>query len=256
MSKRVVETLSRAGIPTLYAIAGKAAVDLLERIESKALSAHGLAQLVVDRWGPSQAIQASEIRALLLESLRAIEAESLCEVLGFETDDPYATLAGIDFGRSETLMATLHAFFGVPYEPEEEVEPKPGQVTATAPYTLFLHQRIAALRVRAKLQGSRARVLLHMPTGAGKTRTAMTTIVDLLRGEPDGQVVVWLAHSEELCDQAFDEAAKAWSAIGSRELTMYRHYGTSRVRDFAEVRDGIVVGSSRSSVPRQSASAG
>lgn len=212
MSKRLVDALARAGVPALYTVAGKAAVDLLERIESRVLSAHGLAQLVVDRYGASQALSAPEIRALLLPALRRDEAETLAGLLGLDRLDPFAALEAIDFSRSEERLASLHAFFNVVYEPPEASEEKASAVTETGSYTLFPHQRRASLEVRAVLARPRARVLLHMPTGAGKTRTAMTTIADLLRGEPDGRVVVWLAHSEELCDQAFDEAAKAWRA--------------------------------------------
>jgi superfamily II DNA or RNA helicase len=243
LSKRLVEALARAGVPALYSVAGKAAVDLLDRLESKALSAHGLAQLVVDRYGASQAIQATEIRALIIPALKLDEANNLANLLGLSEEDVFAALERVDFSRSEDQLATFHAFFGVAYEPPELHAEKPSSINATGPYTLFPHQRRASLQVRQKLAASRARVLLHMPTGAGKTRTAMTTIADLLRGEPDERVIVWLAHSEELCDQAFDEAAKAWRAIGSRELTIHRHYGDSRVHNFANVRDGFVVGS-------------
>jgi DNA repair protein RadD len=141
-------------------------------------------------------------------------------------------------GRTSQLA--LHEFFGVPYEPEE-AEDKPSIATLIPPYILFDHQQRASLLIREKLGTGRRRVLLHMPTGAGKTRTAVTTLVDVLRSEPGGRVIVWLAHSEELCDQAFDEACRAWAALGSREMTVYRHYREHRIRDFREVTDGIVV---------------
>lgn len=243
MSKRLTGALSRAGVTSLYEVAGRGAVDLLGRIESRTVSASGLAQLVVDRFGASQALQSPQIRKLALASLRSDEADNLCEILGIDRSDPFTSLAEVDFSRSDGLIATLHAYFGVSYERPEETEQKSAQLKLKPPYTLFPHQRVASLKVREKLARPRARVLLHMPTGAGKTRTAMTTIVDLLRGAGDGQVILWLAHSEELCDQAFDEAAKAWAAIGSRELTIHRHYGSTRIRDFASVRDGFVVGS-------------
>lgn len=243
LSKRLVNALSRSGIPSLYSVAGKAAVDLLERIESKTLSAHGLAQLVVDRYGASQALQAPEIRNLVIPTLKLDEAINLAGILGLSQEDAFESLDRVDFSRSEEKLAILHAFFGVVYEPAELTEEKPSLVNATGPYTLFPHQRRASLEIRSKLTAPRARVLLHMPTGAGKTRTAMTTIADVLRGEPDGRVIVWLAHSEELCDQAFDEAIKAWRALGSRELTIHRHYGDGRVHNFADVQDGFVVGS-------------
>lgn len=241
MSKRLIDNLARAGVEPLYDLAGKSAIDLLERLETKGLGAHTLATIIAERLGPSEALKTPPIRELVLSSLKRDEAVHLADVLGLAAgDDPFERLLRVDYGRSEALLETLHAFFGVAYE-AEEIEEKPSRVAATPPYTLFPHQRKASLQVREKLDGRNARVLLHMPTGAGKTRTAMTTIADILRGLPDGQVVVWLAHSEELCDQAFDEAVKAWSAVGSRELTVYRHYGGHRIGDFAEVKDGIII---------------
>ncbi len=242
MSKRLIETLARAGVEPLYGLAGKAAVDLLERLETKALNAHTLATIVVERLGASAALRTRSVRSLAIESLKVEEAEQLREVLGLVSLDPFEALARVDFDRSEGQLSTLHAFFGVPFE-AEEVEEKVALATVISPYTLFPHQQRASLAVREKLAPREARVLLHMPTGAGKTRTAMTTIVDLLRELPDGQVVVWLAHSEELCDQAFDEAVKAWTALGPRSFTIYRHYGDHRIGQFGSVKDGFIVAS-------------
>ena len=230
-------------MPALYGVAGKAAVDLLERLESSLVTAHGLAQLVVDRLGPSQALQTEEIRKLLFDALRLEEAQHLADRLKIGGDDRYRALQNAPFRRSEELLTSLHAYYGVFYEPPELAEERPHTITTNGPYTLFPHQRRASHTVRAKLSRPNARVLLHMPTGAGKTRTAMTTIADILRESLDGQVVVWLAHSEELCDQAFDEAERAWRSIGSRPTTIYRHYGGSRIPDLGAVTDGIVIGS-------------
>lgn len=240
MSTRLIETLSRGGVGSLSELAGKAAVDLLDRLESRALNATTLATIVVERLGAGEVLRTAAIRTLALEALKRDEARQLAEILGLSTEDPFTALAGVAFDRSEGQLSTLHAFFNVPFETEAE-ERKPSLATTAGTYTLFPHQRRAALAVRSKLEGRNARVLLHMPTGAGKTRTAMTTIADLLRGLPDGQVVVWLAHSEELCDQAFEEAVKAWSAIGSRDLTVYRHYGEHRIGDLSAVKDGFIV---------------
>jgi superfamily II DNA or RNA helicase len=240
VSKRLVDALSRAGVEPLCELAGKGAVDLLARIESQALSAHSLAVILVERLGASEALKNLRIRNLALSALKRHEAEQLREILALEEGDPFERLARVDFAHSESQLATLHAFFGVPYETVAEEE-TPSSTTLNPPYVLFPYQRRASLKIREKLSPLDARVLLHMPTGSGKTRTAMTSIVDILRGLPDGQVVIWLAHSEELCDQAADEAARAWTALGSREVTIYRHYGAHRIAHLGQVRDGIIV---------------
>lgn len=241
LSTRLVEALARGGIDSLYKLVGQDAVDLLERVESRSLSSHMLATVVVDRFGGSRVLTSKEMRDVALGSLRPSEAEALCAVLGIDTRDPYRALHQTAFDRSQSLLETLHSFFGVPLEQLNVTDEQPSSVTTTGPYTLFAHQRRASIEVQRKLEGNLPRVLLHMPTGAGKTRTTLTTICDLLRREDEGQVVVWLAHSEELCDQAFEEATKAWSKLGSRELTVHRHYGPHRIGDLAGVRDGIII---------------
>jgi superfamily II DNA or RNA helicase len=106
-------------------------------------------------------------------------------------------------------------------------------------YSLFAHQRHAAKQVKYYLQQEPRRVLLHMPTGAGKTRTAMNIIADHLRSH-EPTLVVWLAYSEELCEQAVAEFQKAWQYLGDRGLTVYRFWG-DRDLDIDRIRDGVVV---------------
>lgn len=80
----------------------------------------------------------------------------------------------------------------------------PASVTREPTYSLFEHQRRAAREATEYLEREPFQVLLHMPTGSGKTRTAMNVIADHLRaGEP--RLVVWFAYSEELCEQAAEE---------------------------------------------------
>ena len=98
-------------------------------------------------------------------------------------------------------------------------------------YPLFAHQEKAASEVKQKLQDDpRPRVLLHMPTGSGKTRTSMNVICDFLRNNRTSIdrpcLVVWLADTEELCDQAAAEFKSAWKALGIGEISLHRFYGS------------------------------
>jgi DNA repair protein RadD len=240
MSDRLVNALARSGLPQLYELVGRGVVDLLEKLESRALTAHGLSRIIVDRIGPSLALRDDSIRNLVLQTLKTDEARTLAELLGNENDESFAFLANANFHSDEVKMQVLASFFAVVYEPIVTVE-KPDSVLVSPPYTLFPHQRIAAIKVREKLNSGKRRVMLHMPTGSGKTRTASTALVDMMREMPDDRVIVWLAHTEELCDQAFDEVSSAFAHIGPRPLRIYRHFGDSRIRDLGEIEDGIVV---------------
>ena len=77
----------------------------------------------------------------------------------------------------------------------------------------------------AEQDGGRA--ILELPTGAGKTRVAMETVLSWLskRGK-NNDTVLWLAHSEELCEQAAQDARRAWEeAADSPQVDLVRFWG-------------------------------
>ena len=108
-------------------------------------------------------------------------------------------------------------------------------VLVQAEYGLYPYQRevvnalLSSLTapVPAGVDGSSGRVVAHLPTGAGKTRVASHVACQLLnqglRG--DRGLLVWLANSSELCDQAADELARAWSYLGRWNANVYRFWG-------------------------------
>ena len=81
------------------------------------------------------------------------------------------------------------------------------------------------------------RMLVHMPTGAGKTKTAMEIASDYLRCKPvlggheKNVFVVWLAHSKELCEQALETFQKTWSLRGDYEIDTYKLFGDNEYSD-------------------------
>ena len=85
------------------------------------------------------------------------------------------------------------------------------------------------------------RAIVHMPTGAGKTRVACHAACSLLSGaQAEGKVVVWLASTEELCDQAAEDLERAWSVLGNRPIAIYRFWGDSSL-DLTDLESGFLV---------------
>ncbi|MDF1788173.1 MAG: DEAD/DEAH box helicase [Verrucomicrobiales bacterium] len=68
----------------------------------------------------------------------------------------------------------------------------------------------------------RSRFIVQMPTGSGKTRTSMEVITSVFNEEPKGAIVVWLAHSEELCEQAFLCFSETWEHVARVQLKAHR----------------------------------
>jgi len=133
---------------------------------------------------------------------------------------------------------TLLGFLGLVVD--RVPEPPAAFRTSTSPsYGLFPHQRLAASRVHQRLYAGERRVVLHLPTGVGKTRTGMNIICDHLRRQ-EPTLTVWLARGRELLEQAAAEFENAWAALGNREVAVVRMWGDSPT-DLEGVDDGIVV---------------
>jgi DNA repair protein RadD len=78
-----------------------------------------------------------------------------------------------------------------------------------------------------------------MPTGSGKTRTVMSLVSDLLRNtEP--RLVIWVAYSEELCEQAATEFIQTWKVLGDRPIKLRRFWGDHEL-DTSNLGDGLLI---------------
>jgi DNA repair protein RadD len=94
-----------------------------------------------------------------------------------------------------------------------------------------------------RLSAPLARFVIQMPTGSGKTRTAMEVATEVLNEQPDGTVVVWLAHSEELCEQAYDCFEEVWCHVAKRPIRLIRSWGANSSLPFEFKESAFIVGS-------------
>lgn len=76
-----------------------------------------------------------------------------------------------------------------------------------------------------KLEVDRARFIVQMPTGSGKTRTSMEIISQHMNKAPEGNIVLWLAHSSELCEQAFQCFIEVWQHLARKDTKAIRCWG-------------------------------
>ena len=138
---------------------------------------------------------------------------------------------------TESEVRRLRDFFGLV---EERIVPPavPPTSTITPAYGLFDHQRNAVRKLAPLLAQDERRAVLHLPTGVGKTRTAMHVVTDSLRvHEPS--VVVWLASGKELLEQAVLAFNEAWTHLGARPLRIGTMWG-DRMPDLDDFSDGFL----------------
>jgi superfamily II DNA or RNA helicase len=90
------------------------------------------------------------------------------------------------------------------------------------------------------------RGILTLPTGAGKTRTAVEALIRWRLGATERRTLLWIAQSEELCEQAVQAFREVWIDQGHRPegvretLSVYRLWGGGRV---IPASAGVVVAS-------------
>ena len=120
------------------------------------------------------------------------------------------------------------------------------RATITPEYGLYPYQRqvlhdVLDVLLPADQAGRRGRAVAHLPTGAGKTRIACHVAAAILNQRfSEGKVVIWLASSEELCDQAASSLASAWHNVGNREVGLHRFWG-SESATLASLSEGFLV---------------
>lgn len=242
MTTKLVQHLARCTVDLLIPLLGDATITLLKRVGNDALNPEGLAYLVVSMLGEEGALRNSTIRNLLFLELDNEEGKALCELLQLPTSAALMTLNSADFDVNLSNLEMLTRWFGVPYDASDlatrEIE---GSRKAMASHKLRSHQLIAFRKLRSIISNSAASALIHMPFGAGKLRLVVTAVLDLYRSEPDGKVILWLTPGEALCDEAFTELRKVWEQLGSRDVTIYRYYGSRAIPDFGSLENCIIV---------------
>ncbi len=232
--------LARADEGTLQALIGRPALRLLKALDPALAAPSALRELLKHLRSADALLADPSARPLLLALLRPLEAQQLAILLATDpSSDSYLTLRTLNLRRGSARERLLFSFFELAPPTPDVVAGPSAQEPAPAQAALFPHQREAVRQVRAALSVVPQRVLLHLPTGAGKTRTAMHVIADHLRSR-EPALVVWLAASEELCEQSAAAFRTTWQSLGDREVTVQRFWG-ERELDLAQCRDGLLV---------------
>jgi superfamily II DNA or RNA helicase len=92
--------------------------------------------------------------------------------------------------------------------------------------------------------GIRNRGIVRLPPGSGKTRIVIDALIKYWKKRSSGKVrfILWIAQTEELCEQAFQSFKQAWAVEGETEqkLRLFRMWGAERVLPNLD-QEGIIV---------------
>ncbi len=205
------------------------------------------AQIILDLYSVEDILLNKEKRNILFDVFQESELNNFLKELEVSSNkkDAWSKLKGMNF-TSDKQREKLFEFFELTYNQDYKVKEEDLNNIACESlipeYSLFPHQEDALKELSYILKKSN-RVLLHMPTGSGKTRTAMNFICSYLRDNSikrNESLVVWLADTEELCEQAYNEFKKAWSLLGISPINLFRFYSNFNL-DLNQINSGLLI---------------
>ena len=216
-------------------------LELMLRIEESSFFAgskqrtRGLRKKIIDRWD---------------DEVRNAEFKKRCKSSGKSDYHKANKLAEINWhcggAWPKAFMANsgIDPFFGgkkneaLRFEDYEDVEPYM-KLPQLVDYQIYLKDE---LKKALNEQGDDAKCLISLPTGSGKTRIAVEAYTEFLRPRFfEGKYLIWVAQSEELCEQAVATFKQIWQHKEFTEsLRIYRFYHHHQL-NIDNMQGGIVV---------------
>ena len=225
----------QATLEQLKDLIGPAVCSLMGKLGAEP-SRKELAKFAHDCMEQVQLLQEEPSRHLIFDMLPDGKIEELGRKLNVPpAPNPRQAIKGIP--TSKRNLGLMLSFFGVVQDSVVTSGRTLETVEVRPQYPLFDHQRIVADKTLEMLE-KHGMGVLHLPTGAGKTRTAMHVVARYLSRGP--MLVCWLAQSAELLLQASEAFEEAWKCLGNRPVCAMRFWGAAQTNPL-EAEDGILV---------------
>ena len=196
-------------------------------------------QKIVEAFLPSDAFSSKQFRKECLNKLHPDELKNAASytAVGNRSDFSLTRDAMANYPWKGDFSVRFVEFFDLPehFLPAPEID-KPNSIdilpaTRDNPieiYSPFMqlidYQYGVYSEAIASLEHPKARMVIQMPTGSGKTRTAMEIVSKILNSEKEINVV-WLAHTRELCEQGLQCFKQVWPHHAKKKVRIHRCWG-------------------------------
>jgi len=179
------------------------------------------------------ALSKKDFRRLLLSRLSDEDIRVLARELNLNSTLPFREVANsilhVTWGDNKQTRIFIN-FFGFPehFIPSPRLHsPNVEYIKAPeSPYKILKDFQFDICKKSLKrMENPLQKLLIQMPTGSGKTRTAME-IISIYLNENSGKSILWLANSEELHEQAIESFKDVWSHVGNFDVDVVRAYGS------------------------------
>ena len=215
VAMNIKSILVRLDEETLSKFLSKSAFGVLKSMDQDLVRLEALSNLVNDKVPNAMMLRDPDTRNIIFDVMRKDELLLLLSNLGNQkSDNPVRLLNSMSFRKNSKNEKILFSYFETKAPVEATSEYEDISTIHNPKHALFDYQYNAMKQIEKYLDDE-GRALLHMPTGAGKTRTAMRIVASYML-EHKSSLVIWLAYNEELCEQALQEFRRTWKSVGDR----------------------------------------
>lgn len=203
LAERLLLAVGKKGDPLRNALGGLANMDFIQSCPLPTLSELTLAQL-----GP----------ATLTTLKDTLKAEGLNPPSRWNTVEARSFVASIGFPEEFAASPETRR------EPEEYIS---GPIELPSLHD-FQNEVLTGIRNLISSGTKRRRAVVSLPTGGGKTRvTVEGAVLLVLKPEGDSRTVLWVAQTDELCEQAVQSFRQVWLNLGAEktDLRIFRLWG-------------------------------
>jgi len=261
MSELLINTIRKIDLSNLHKLVGNVILKAIQTV-NKGEDETALAEILVLKYG-NLILNKKEIRLGILNSLSPANAVSLCKLSGISVDKDFKAYGELEQffknGYNEAKSKLLVDFLGLDESfyfkkiidsrsEKEIITARFGEEVKILSYLHDYQKRVKDETMTRLFHVFEKSFFVQMPTGAGKTYTALECVVDLKRrpkalGEDkmpaSDKFFVWMVDKNELSEQALESFKKLWKIRGDHEVTAFRLF-----KDFEpdfRVEDGGVV---------------
>lgn len=233
MVKKLEHLLNRLPFEDLKKALGKEVCELVEYLTDD-LTGPSLVKIAVRGYGKSL-LEKTELRTLLLVNClsteKILELSKSLKIKERDLKKIILKVGKIPYADDERSLLVLSALGLNEDFLSDKADEKEANVIKLAPRNHFYEQldyqfdlRMQVLKFLREIPNARA--LLHMPTGAGKTKTAMHIINEYLSVDNNSKgIIIWLANTEILLKQAHDTFANLWKVLGKKNIDCIKFWG-------------------------------
>lgn len=168
---------------------------------------------------------------------------------GYEDEEDLPTLIevinNVPWGKNKVSLRLLE-YLDISKEYFDKLEDKRDAIETVDSYDRFFELLDYQFLIKQKIltyvnsDNDETKMLVRMPTGTGKTKTAMHTIINqyIFQQKKSG-LMIWIAHTKELLDQAYETFSNVWRHLGHGNVKTFKLWDKFEVAP-QDIEDGFL----------------